>query len=77
MTAGVCVCVGGGGGGRQIGVRRMRAGVCVRRGGGGKTDWSQKDESRCVCVGGGGRGGGGQKCKITNMSHHRIHVHNI
>ena len=27
--------------------------------------------------GGGGGGGGGQKCKITNMSHHRIHVHNI
>ena len=25
----------------------------------------------------GAGGGGEQKCKITNMSHHGIHVHNI
>ena len=34
-----------------------------------------------MCVGGGGGvlgdtgGGGGQKCKITNKNHHRIHIH--
>ena len=32
-------------------------------------DWSQKDWDRW--------GGGEQKCKITNMSHNRIHVYNI
>ena len=34
-------------------------------------DWNQED-------GGGGVGGGEKrKSKITNMIHHRIHVHNI
>ena len=32
-------------------------------------DWSQNDGVQVA-------GGGEQKCKITNMSHHRIHVHN-
>ena len=42
-------------------------------GGGGEEgagDWSQR--------GGGGEGGGAkQKCKITNKSRHKSHVHNI
>ena len=38
--------------------------MCVRGGGG-------------VGIGGCGQVGGGGECKITNMSHHRIHVHNI
>ena len=44
-------------------------------GGGGERGegayWSQKDG------GGGGQVKGGAKCKITNMSYHRIHVHSI